>query len=222
MNRLQFTATRLARLAAAAAFLLAGALGPTTRGDLVIELPDVEAVSDGINPVFGVFEVTLTLTEADIASPPAIGSYNLDFSVAGIDVFLAAPTSPTTVATPLFDGGSFSSLTAGQAVKAAADLFTSTPTSVPAFNVAGLVSVAFAAAPGQFGTYSLDFGTLNQFTDAGATPIPITLRGGSISIVLAVPEAGAWRLWAIPATAVAASAATRRLRAKAGRAANDD
>lgn len=217
----QQTGWRRRRVVRGCLLLLLGACTTSAaNGDLIIDLPDVVAYSDGFTPVFGVFEVTLTLTDGDLASPPSVSSFNLDFSVGGVQVFLGAPVTPPPsddddVADPLLVGGDFSSLTSGQSVKASHDLFSQSPSNAPAFNGARLVQVPYVVAPGLFASYPLSFGALNQVTNASATPLPVTLRGGSFLVAI-VPEAAAWKSLAlIGAWALLTSVAVRGRRTEA-------
>jgi hypothetical protein len=93
--------------------------------------------------------------------------------------------------TPLFSGGAF--LTAGSAsnVQAAHEIF---PSSVTAFNNAGLIKVPFTVTAGNVGTtYTLSWNpVLTQMTNQLATPLNLMLLPGSITIA-AIPELAAFQ-----------------------------
>jgi hypothetical protein len=161
----------------------------TTRGDLVIDLPELSIFSDNVNPVTGELSVFLTLTGSDLSSPPQIASFNLDFSRSGTGLNFAAAQQATTA--PLFSGGAFFNFGNASNVQAAHDIF---PSSVTAFNNAGLIKVPFTVTAGNVGaTYALSWNpVLTQMTDQAANPLNLTLLPGSITIA-AIPEVSAWQ-----------------------------
>src|SRR5689334_10302514 len=155
---------------------------------LVIDLPDITILGSNSLPTNGVIEVALTLTGADLASPPLATSYNVDFTTDGTGLSFAAAQNATT--TPLFSSPAFfGSFGTASNPKGAAD---NDLTSVPTFNNAGLIKIPFTVAPGNLGTtYHL---TLNSLTTEIAnlgSAYPLTLIGGSIFVTL--PEAAAWK-----------------------------
>jgi hypothetical protein len=151
-------------------------------GSLVIDLPDITVLGSNSLPTNGVLEVSLTLTGADLASPPAATSYNVDFTTDGTGLSFAAAQNATT--TPLFPSPAFFASFGTSSDNGA--------TSVSTFNNAGLIKIPFTVAPGNLGTtYHL---TLNSLTNEVAnlgSPYPLTLVGGSIFVTL--PEAAAWK-----------------------------
>lgn len=169
--------------------VVVGALSSTAQADLVIDLPEITLQSNGVDPVAGEFDVTLTLTGADIISPPLLSSFNLDLSVTGSSVTFADPSPGA--ADPLFIGGDFSFVPDPIRVRAAHDIFDESPSSVEASSGAGLIKVMFQIDAGAEGTWDLTLGNLNELTNSDANPLTVTLLSGSITVV-AVPEARAW------------------------------
>ncbi len=163
--------------------------------DLVVNLPEVTVFADGVNPVSGSFEVFLTLTGDDLTSPPDLSSFNIEFSVASSNITFDEAVAP--MSTPLFTDGSLMNFSMDdQTIEAGHDIFSETPSSVAAFDGAALIKVPFTVAAGTFGTFALNTGSLNEFTNAGANSLAASFVGGSIS-VSAIPETGAWKLFGL-------------------------
>lgn len=171
--------------------VLAVALAPAAIGAIVIDLPDITVFGDNVVPTSGTLEVALSLTGADLATPPPASSFNLDFSTDGSGLSFAAAQPATT--SPLFTGGFFGDYGTSTNVRALHEII---PSSVPMFNGAGLLKIPFTIAAGNIGTtYHLNFGPLNEFTYTSGTTVttyPLTLIGGSISVT-SVPEVVGWK-----------------------------
>jgi hypothetical protein len=167
-----------------------------TLGALVIDLPDIAVLGSNVNPTNGVYEVALNLTGADLASPPPVSSFNVDFlydPIADGSSGLAFGAADRATTSPLFGPSAFfGSFGTSTHVEAASDV---TPGSVPSFDGAGLLKVPFTIAAGNLGkTFHLNFGPLNEITYTNGTTVttyPITLIGGSILVT--IPEAAAWK-----------------------------
>ena len=181
--------TRFVGVCLLAAFVTSLCTMGIARGDLVIDLPELTFFSDNVNPVTGELSVFLALTGSDLSSPPQVSSFNLAFSRSGTGLNFAAAQPATT--TPLFSGGAFLSFGNASNVQAAHDIF---PSSVTAFNNAGLIKVPFTVTAGNVGTtYTLSWDpVLTQMTDQAALPLNLTLLPGSITIA-AIPEVAAWQ-----------------------------
>ena len=164
-------------------------------------------------PTNGVLEVALTLTGADLASPPPATSYNVDFTTDGSGLSFAAAMNATT--TPLFTSPAFfASFGTASNPQAAAD---NGGTSVSTFNNAGLIKIPFTVAPGNLGTtYHLTLNSLTTEIANGASAYPLTLIGGSIFVTL--PEAAAWKQLSLVAligvTVMGAVKVRRRMEAR--------
>lgn len=198
--------SRWRTMAALAVALLALVTAPTTHADIVIDLPEVNVLSDGVNPTVGELEVFVTLTGAELATPPDLSSFNIDFSADSPHVTFGA-ASPA-VTSPLFSAGTFTNFGTAARVLAAHDVFEAMPSFETAGDNRGLLKVPFSVAAGQSGTFALTFGALSQVSYANATAAPITLIGGSI--IVAVPEVGAWGLLAAVTTVVIGGRFARR------------
>jgi hypothetical protein len=178
----------LVRLALAAN-LLAAMHAAAARAAIVIDLPDVSVTSNGVTPTAGVLEVFVTLTGADLSSPPNFSSFNIDITASSPHVAFGAASAAVT--SPLFSAGTFTDFGTAQRVLAAHDVFEVAPGYVTANN-AGLVRVPFTVAAGQTGTFTLNLGPLTQLAYANATAAMLTTFTGSI--IVAVPEVGAWAM----------------------------
>ena len=198
--------TRFFNVCLLAAFMTSICVVDTTRGDLVIDLPELTIFSDNVNPATGELSVFLTLTGTDLTSPPQVSSFNLDFSRSGTGLNFAAAQAATT--TPLFSGGVFLNFGNASNVQTAHDVVTA----VTAFNNAGLIKVPFTVTPGNVGTtYALTFGALNQMSDQLALPLSLTLVPGSITVA-AIPEIAAWQGLSIVGLVCAAAVYVNRRR----------
>jgi hypothetical protein len=177
----------------------------------VIDLPDITIPGSPVTPSNGVLEVKLTLTGADLATPPRANSFNVDFTTDGSGLTFSAAQAATT--SPLFTGGSFTSFGTSTNVEAAHDIV---PSSVFMFNNAGLIKVPFTVAAGHVGTtYHLDWGSLNELAySAGmsVTTYPLTLINGSITVTAAVPEPPVWKQLSIEVLFVGVGMAVLKLR----------
>lgn len=203
------TSNRCCAVMAALSVVIVGCLWPKSCcAALVVDLPEVTVYADGINPVAGSFEVFLTLTGNDLTTPPNLSSFNLEFSVASSDVAFDDAIAPTS--TPLFtDGMLINFSTNDQTIEAAHDIFSESPSSVAAFHGAALIKVPFTIAAGKFGTFALNVGGLNEFTDSSANSLPVSLFGGSITVA-AIPEAGAWKFFGLISLLIAMIVGVRR------------
>jgi hypothetical protein len=149
-------------------------------GAIRFEFLDVTVAGNAATPTSGFFDVVVRADPADL--PQNVGSYNVDFHVeapATLGMAIAAPN-------PLFPGAPLNfSPPNSQTVRAAQDSF---PTSVPLFDGAGLVRVPFEIPAGLTGEFDLQFGIINQLTNATAIPLPLqTTDTGKITITLAFP-----------------------------------
>jgi hypothetical protein len=196
MSRCKFSLRCVCILSSLVLYLGACGFQPLAVGALVIDLPDITVFGSNVVPTNGVYEVALNLTGADLTSPPPVSSFNVDFSynpVADASSALSFAAAQRATTSPLFGtNGFFGSFGTSTNVEAAGDV---TPGSLPSFDGAGLLKVPFTIAPGNFGkTYHLNFGSLNEITytnGSTVTTYPLTLVGGSI--LVAVPEAAAWK-----------------------------
>jgi hypothetical protein len=177
----------------------------------VIDLPDITIPGNLVTPSNGVLEVKLTLTGAELANPPSVNSFNLDFTTDGSGLTFSAAQAATT--SPLFTGGAFNSFGTSTNVQAAHDIV---PSSVFMFNNAGLIKVPFTVAAGNVGTtYHLNWGPLNQLAySAGlsVTTYPLTLINGSITVTSAVPEPPVWEQLSIEVLLVGVGMVVIKLR----------
>jgi hypothetical protein len=200
-----------ALVAIVAALVAVGTPSPALSA-FVIDLPDITIPGDAVTPSNGVLEVKLTLTGAELASPPSVNSFNLDFTTDGSGLAFSAAQAATT--SPLFTGGSFLSFGTATNVQAAHDIV---PSSVSMFNNAGLIKVPFTIAAGNVGTtYHLNWGSLNEIafsSGMSVTTYPLTLINGSITVTAAaVPEPPVWLQLSIEVLFVGVGMAVIKLR----------
>lgn len=166
-----------------------------TLADVTIDLPELEVITDNVNPVNGFFDVFLTLTAPDLGIP--VTSFDLEIFVSAGNAGLTFGAPVVATASPLFPVHEtvISNPVTLQQVQFSENIGNPVPPpdSVAAFNGAGLVRIPFTIAPGNFGqtwTISITPGASDLF-DGGGIGYSATLQGGSIS---AVPEAAAWQL----------------------------
>jgi len=196
MTQDRFSSRRVCILSSLVIFLVTSGIQSQAVGALVIDLPDIAVLGSNVTATNGVYEVALNLTGADLASPPPVSSFNIDFlynPIADGSSGLSFAAAQRATTSPLFGtNGFFGSFGTSTNVQAAGDV---TPSSLPSFNGAGLLKVPFTIAAGNLGTtYHLNFGPLNEITytnGSTVTSYPLTLIGGSILVT--VPEAAAWK-----------------------------
>ncbi len=170
------------------------------QADLLISWPDITVFGDGVNPTTGSFDVRLTLTEPELSTPPSLSSFNLHFTVSSPDVTLGTPSTPTL--DPLFANASIVNQSTSLTVKWASDINDLDPPSSLAFQNAGLLTVPFSVAAGQFGTYTFAFGNMNELGDEFGASLAVNYQAGAIHV--AIPESAAWKnLGAVAALACA-------------------
>jgi hypothetical protein len=195
-----------------AVVVASGAYRNATYAGIFVDLPELEVMTDNVNPANGFLDVVLTLTAPELGSMPPISSFNLDIFVSAGNAGLTLGAPIVAPASPLFASHELvTSIVVGpQQVRFGENIATApAPNSAPAFNGAGLVRIPFTIAAGNFGqtwTLSLNPG-LTDISDDIGNSYTVTLQNGSIS---AVPEAGAWQLLLVATGAVAIALAVRR------------
>lgn len=181
--------------------------------DLVVDLPEVTVESNGVTPTPGILEVRLGVT----GDAPLIGAYSLRISSADPAVTFGTPTPVMT--TPLFSEGegNFSNMSNASTVLFLRDLASATPEYVLAFNAAGLIRVPFTVSAGSLGTFSINLLETNtELVNSAGDPLAFTPGNGSITVIAAVPEAGAWKLLTgAAAVALVVAALVQRMRPSA-------
>jgi hypothetical protein len=177
-----------------AAVLLVVVLSVSAHADLVVNVPDVTIFSDGVNPISGGFEVFLTLTEGEAATPPMILTYN--FSIAATDdtgLTFADPQPAMTM--PLFEPPNMpdfdmdSNVISNEPHAAGVSI-----TSVVAMPNAGLAKFPFTIAAGTpvSTQYTLELVGVREFGDDMMLAYPnVDFSDTGMITVAAVPEAGA-------------------------------
>jgi hypothetical protein len=216
--------TPVVRRASLVAVLLMFTVGSRlAQAELVVNVPDVTAFTDNVNPVSGVLEVFLTLTSPEDMDPPELLSFNVTLSVMGAGNGLSFQTPQQATTMPLFTDGDFTD----DFIDADSDGVENDPiashdagTSRDAFQNAGLARFPFTIAPDvPLGTqYVIELVELIEFGDLmGMEYTNVALNHGSITVA-AIPEPAAWMGLALVASASAIVAfikhrARRRCRA---------
>ena len=159
-----------------------------TQAAMIIDLPDLVFYVDGTTTFTGSFHAHLTLTDAELASPPQLSTFNIAFDdddLTDLDLTAAFAAEET----PLFLSGSTFTFSAIQKLFFAHDLLDETPFHAPAHNNAGLVKVDFQVPAGVEGVFPLTLDSVfTEITDATGQVQNLTLLPGSISIIIPEPS----------------------------------
>lgn len=144
-------------------------------------LPEIEVPTNGVDPVAGSFSVTLSVGGAEVGQPAS--AFAAELMVGSTDVVLGDAVD---AADPIFTSGSLLNFSdSAQVIRAAQDLYSSTPGSEPLADGKALFAVPFSIANPAIGSYSLSFGGLNELADdAGAAYSLDVTDVGSITVFL--------------------------------------
>jgi hypothetical protein len=196
---------RILNFAKIASVILALFAALPARADIVIDWPEIVVASDGVNPVNGFADIFITLTGADLISPPSIDAFNLRFDVvSGVGLTFGTPqnavVNPLFPNTNFFAAGSYPSTT----VEAAND-----GTGVVLANGKGLIRAPFTA-PGNGQTYTISINTQDTQLSYQGNAFNFVASGGSVT-VQAVPEpAAVFGMGIVALVSAAGAVATRR------------
>jgi hypothetical protein len=153
-------------------------LAATCDAAIRFELPDVSVVVSGSQSAVGNIDVIVRADASDL--PQSVSSFNLDVHTSSSSLSL----SPAQAAPNPLIAGPVSNFSADpHTVLAGEDVF---PASAPLFDGAGLVRIPFQVPFGSSGVFALQFGALNELTDANATPLPMQATDvGSVTVIVA-------------------------------------
>ena len=169
--------SRASRYTLLAIFQVAS-LAITCNAAIRFELPDVSVVVSGSQSAVGNIDVVVRADPSDL--PQNVSSFNLDVHTPSSALVLSpAQAAPN----PLISGPVSNFSADPHTVLAGEDVF---PASAPLFDGAGLVRIPFQVPFGSSGVFALQFGALNELTDANASPLPIQVTDvGSVTVIIA-------------------------------------
>jgi hypothetical protein len=161
------------------ACLQVASFAATGNAAIRFELPEVSVIVSGSQSAVGNIDVVVRADASDL--PKSVSSFNLDFQTSSSSLSLSpAQGAPN----PLFAGDVLNFSPNSQTILAGEDVF---PSSSSLFDGAGLVRVPFQVPVNVAGVFPIQFGLLNELTNANALPLTIqTTDTGSVTVITAI------------------------------------